>query len=289
MGKFREAPRPNYDYDVNRLVKQYERSLKDIQAELYSLFLTDFERAQILAVEENVTAIIRDLRRYGNNWASETIPKAAREGVASTIYSLDVTPSYAEALKIAKFNGLNKVLVEAIVADTQSDLLAVTDNVSRKTRSAVRKVTADVMRSKSTSGINGIQSLKESITKNLRNQLGSAADTAIIDAAGRRWKLNTYTEMLARTKSMEAHKESSVNEALGRGVEYGVISRHGATDACANWEGKIVALSPEGDGSYPYVGDLPRDEIFHPNCKHLISPVRRPDRLPDDLRELNDI
>lgn len=289
MNGFKEAPRPNYDYDVKRLVKQYERSLKDIQSELNSLFLTDFERAQIVAVEENIRKILKDLRRFGDGWAKETIPKAAREGVASTIYSLDLTPTFSEALKIAKFNGLNKELVEAIVADTQSDLLAVTENVSRRTRSTVRKVTSEVMRSKSTAGVNGIQSLKESITKNLRKQLGSAADTAIIDAAGRRWKLGTYTEMLARTKSMEAHKESSINEALGRGVEYGVISRHGATDACAKWEGRIIALSPDGDGQFPYVGDLPRDEIFHPNCKHLISPVRRPDRLPEDLRELNDV
>ena len=286
---YREAPRPNYDYDVRQLTREYERALRSVQAELNSLFLTDFERAQIVAVEENIRIIIRDLNRYGADWAKQAITKSATDGVASTIYSLGLTDTFEEALKIARFNSLNKPLVEAIIADLQSDLLAVTQNVERKTRAAVRQVTADLMRSKVASGINGTQSLQQALTKGLRDKLGSAADTAIVDAAGRRWKLKTYTEMLARTKMMEAHKEATVNEALGRDVMYGVISRHGATDACAKWEGRVVALMHGAPGNYPHIDDLPRKEIFHPCCKHLVTPVRRLDRLPADLRDMNDI
>lgn len=284
---FREAPRPNYDYDVDKLVKAYERSLREIQAELNSLLLTDFARAQIITIEENIRKILADLAKYGNAWVNEVIPKAFNEGIATTIYSLGLADTFTDALKITKFNGLNKTLVEAMIADTQADLLAVTENVSRQTRRAVRQVSAEVMRAKASTGVNSIQSLQDEITKGLRQRLGKAADSAIIDAAGRRWRLRTYTEMLARTKSMEAHKESSINEALEREVLYGVISRHGATDACRHWEGKIVKLDPNAPGNYPYVGDLPRNEIFHPNCKHLISPVRRLDRLPSDIQELN--
>lgn len=285
----REAPRPNYDYDVQRLTREYERALRYIQAELNTLILSDFERAQIVAVEENIKLILRDLNRYGSDWARQTITQSAREGVASTIYALHLTETFEEALKIARFSSLNKPLVEAIIADTQADLLAVTQNVSRKTRSAVRQATADVLRAKTSAGINGTQSLQQALTKEIRKQLGSAADTAIVDAAGRRWKLKTYTEMLARTKTMEAHKEASINEALDRDVQYGVISRHGATDACRNWEGRIVAFSPDAPGGFPYIGDLSRNEIFHPNCKHIVTAVRRPDRLPADIREVNGI
>lgn len=289
MRDFREAPRPNYDYDVTRLTQEYEKALRGIQAELNSLFLTDFERAQIVAVEENIRSILRDLRRYGNDWAKVAVTKSATNGVATTIYALGLTNTFEDALKIAKFNGVNKRLVEAIIADTQADLLAVTDNVSRKTRAAVRQVSADVLRGKSTAGINGTQSLQQAVTKGLREKLGNAADTAIVDAAGRRWKLKTYTEMLARTKMMEAHKEATVNEALSEDVQYAVISRHRASDACAKWEGKVVALTWDAPGNYPILSELPRNEIFHPNCKHLVTPVRRPDRLPDDLQELNGI
>lgn len=289
MADFRQVPRPNYDRDVNRLVRTYERSLRDIQAELNTLFLTDFERAQILAVEANIKAILTDLRKYGNAWTSETMTKAARDGVASTIYSLGLTDTFEEALKIAKFNGVNRTLVDAIIADTQADLLAVTQNVERRTRAAVRQVTADVLREKAAAGVNGIQSIQQAITKGLRDKLGSAADSAIRDSAGRQWRLKPYAEMLARTKMMQAHLESSINEAIDRDVMYGVISRHGATDACRDWENRVIALVPNAPGGFPYYGDLPRDKIFHINCRHVITSVRRPDRLPDDIRKLNEI
>lgn len=287
--EFREVPRPNYDYDVKRLSREYEKALKAVQSELNSLFLTDFERAQIVAVELNIRAILRDLNTYGNTWATAAITKSARDGVAGAIFALHLTETLEEAQKIARFNALNKPLVEALVADTKADLLAVTQNVERKTRAAVRQVTAQVMREKSAAGINGARSLQQAMSRGLRDKLGQSADTAIVDSAGRRWKLKTYTEMLARTKMLEAHKEATRNEALSEGVQYGVISRHGAIDACRKWEGKVVAFSYDAPGNYPILDELPRNEIFHPNCKHLVSPVRRLDRLPADLLDLNGI
>lgn len=286
---FREAPRPNYDYDVRQLTREYEKALRSIQAELNTLFLTDFERAQIVAVEENIKAILRDLNRYGNAWATHAITKSATEGVASTIYALHLTETFEEALKIARFNSLNKPLVEAIIADTQADLLAVTQNVSRRTRATVRQVAADVLRAKTSAGINGTQSLQQAITKGLRDKLGSSADSSIIAANGARWKLKPYVEVVARTKMMQAHIEASRNEGIAQGAMYGVISRHGATDACSKWEGRIVAFTYDAPGNYPILDELPRSQIFHPNCKHVITPVRRPDRLPADLLDLNGI
>lgn len=285
----REAPRPNYDYDVKRLTSEYEKALKSIQAELNTLFLTEFERAQIVAVELNIREIIRELNGFGSAWAKASITKSATEGVASTLYSLGMTETFDEALKIARFNSINKSLVEAIIADTQADLLAVTQNVERKTRAAVRQVTADVLRAKTASGINGTQSLQQAITKGIRDKLGSAADSSIISSNGARWRLKPYVEMVTRTKMMEAHKEATINEALENDVQYAVISRHFAKDDCAKWEGRVVSLTYDAPGDYPFIDDLPSNEIFHPCCRHLLNPVRRPDRLPDDLRELNEI
>lgn len=289
MSKYREAPRPNYDYDVGKLVRAYEKSLKSIQGDLDTIFLSDFERTQIVAVEESIKRTLAELRMYGDEWAQVTITKSASEGVANTIYSLGLTDTYEEALKAARFNSINKPVVEAIIADTQSDLLAVTENVERRTRAGVRQATAEVLRTKAAEGVTGTQTLQKALTKDIRERLGSAADSAIIDAAGRKWKLSAYTEMLARTKTSEAHREATRNEAIARGTEYGVISRHGATDACALYEGKVIKLTADAPGNFPYVDNLPRNDIFHPNCKHVITPVRRPDRLPSDLKDINKI
>lgn len=273
-----EAPQPNYDYDVKRLVKAFEQALKDVQRELDALFLTDFERAQILAVEKSIRSILSDMTKYGDEWATVAMTAAATEGVASAIYALGLVSTFDEALKVVKFNMANKRLVDAAIADTQADILAVTQNIERQAKLAIRKATAEAMRYKLTRGINATQD----ISKEIRQRIVKATDVAIIDARGNRWKVGTYADMLARTKMMNAHREASINEALSEGSYYGRISRHNAKDACRKWEGKIVKLVADAPGDYPYIGDLPRKEIFHVNCKHLVTPLRDPSKYKGD-------
>lgn len=274
-----QIPTPEYDYDVKRLVKAYQDAIDRILQQLYRMDLSEFSRANQLAVLKSVGEIITELNEEASLFARESLEKAAKDGVVSAIVSLGVVETVAEAEAIVTFNRVNKTLVQAAIADTQADLLAVTQNVDKKVRSTVRKVSAEVMRNNLTQGINATATLRRDIVKELRAQLGESVNTGIIDSAGRRWRPTTYVDMLVRTKMMEAHKEATINEALGRDVKYGVISRHGAKDACRNWEGKVVKLTRDAEGDYPYVGDLPRKQIFHPFCKHLISPVRRPDRI----------
>ncbi|ASN68090.1 hypothetical protein 8F11_55 [uncultured Caudovirales phage] len=272
-----EAPQPNYDYDVTRLVKAYEQALKDVQSELNALFLTDFERAQIIAVEKTIRNILSDMTKYGDEWASVAMTAATTNGIASTIYTLGLASTYEDALKIVKFNTANKRLIDAAIADTQADLLAVTQNIERQAKLAIRKATAEAMRHNLTRGINATQDL----SKEIRQRIVKATDVAIIDARGHKWRLSTYTDMLAREKMKQAHQEASINEALSEGSLYGRISRHGAKDACRKYEGKIVKLVADAPGDYPYIGDLPRNEIFHPNCKHLVTPLRDPSKYKE--------
>ena len=281
----REAPRPNYDYDVNRVVKAYERAVKDVHAELNSLFLTDFERAQIVAIEEDMRGILTELKRYGNEWSSVAITKSATNGVAATLYALELTETYEEALAIAKFNGTNKRLVATAIADTQADLLAMTQNIERQAKLAIRRATAEAMRSQLTQGINGSRSLSSAI----RKQITQATDVAILDSRNRRWKVGHYADMIARTKMLEAHREASINEALAEEAYYGVISRHGATDACRGYEGKIVKLVAGAPGDFEYIGDIPRNRLFHPACKHTVSALRDPSRTSVEIRGINGI
>lgn len=273
-----QAPEPTFERDIKRLTKAYEGALKDVQAELNSLFLTDFKRAQIIASEKQIKAILSDIRTYGDEWSEQTMTHAAREGVAATIYALGATDTIAEARKLAQFNQANRRLIDASIADTQADLLAVTQNVERQAKIAIRKAVADATRYKLTQGSNATQE----ISREIRKRIVAATDVAIIDARGRRWKVATYADMIARTKALEAHREASINEALSEGSLYGRISRHGATDLCRNWESKIIKLSPDAPGNYPYVGDLPRSEIFHVNCRHIISPLRDPSKYEEN-------
>lgn len=269
---------PTYDYEVDRLVSAYKDAIARIKAELERLDLAGLSRANSTAALAEVARILASLNEESAAWVTENIPIAARDGVVRALVSLSVVDTVAEAEAIAKFNRINANMVAAVVADTQADLLAVTQNVDRKVRAAVRQAVAESQRANMAAGINGRRTINRDTLAAMRKSLGDAVNTGIIDAARRRWKPEVYVDMVTRTKMLEAHKEATINEALGRDVQYGRISRHGATDACAKWEGRIVKLTPEAAGDYPYIGDLPRREIFHPNCKHLVSPIRNPER-----------
>jgi Phage minor capsid protein 2 len=289
MAEFKEIPTPSYEYEIGQLVEYYKRAIDDILRELNSVDLTDFQRANAQVVLADIADILAELDENAVAWVEENIPKAALDGVAGAIMALGVAETLDEARTIAKFNRLNRELVKAVVADTQSDLLAVTQNVNRKVKAAIRQAVAESMRANMTRGINGRHTISTVIVTDMRKRLGDAVNTGIIDAAGRRWRPEVYADMVVRTKMMLAHKEATRNEAISRGAYYGVISSHNAIDACRNWEGKIVKLTPDAPGDFPYIDDLPRREIFHPNCRHIITPVRRVDRLPDDIKQRNNI
>ncbi|WP_342540055.1 phage minor capsid protein [Heyndrickxia sp. FSL K6-6286] len=273
-----QPPKPNYDYEVNRLVGAYEKAIEEILRELNRLDLNNFSRANQLATLKSIGEILNELNVEAGELARASIEKAVKDGIISAIMSLGIAETVQAAETLVKFNRINKELVAAAVADTQSDLLAVTRNVDNKVRATVRRVSAEVLRSNLTKGVNATQSLRRDITAELRKQLGESVNTGIIDAAGRRWRPSKYVNVLVRTKMMEAHKESTINEALSRDVMYGVISRHGAKDACGKWEGKVVKLTPDAPGNYVYINDIPRNELFHPCCRHTVSPIRNPER-----------
>ena len=282
---FREIPHPEFERDIARLTKAYEKALKEVQAELNSLFLTDFERAQIIATEKQIQQILADLNEFSDEWASASIERAALVGIAGTIYALNLVDTYKEAEQIAKFSRVNKRLIDAAIADTQADLLAVTQNVNRQAKVAIRKATAEAMRAQLAKGVNATDNLSKAI----RDRIVKATDVAIIDRAGRRWSVKSYSEMLAREKMKQAHQEASINEALSEGAYYGVISSHGAKDKCRLWESKVVKLVPEAPGDFPYLYDIPKTEFNHVGCKHVITGIRRLDRLPDNVKKKNGI
>ncbi|CAH0304856.1 phage minor capsid protein [Priestia megaterium] len=275
----RELPPPNYEYEISKLVNAYKQAMLDIQRELQRIDLNDFQRATATATLQSIADIIAQLDETTSVWIQTNVPVAVNDGIVRSIIALEIVNTVAEAEAIVKFSRLNSDLVKAVVADTQDDLLQVTQNVNRKVRTTIRQVTAEVLRANTTKGINGTSALTSDLVANLRKQLGSAVETGIIDASRRRWKPEVYAEMVVRTKMLQAHKEATINDGISRGANYGVISSHGAKDACRNWEGKIVKLTPAAEGDYPYIGDLPNREIFHPNCKHVVSPVKRPDRV----------
>ncbi len=286
---FREIPPPNYDYNVKKITDAYKKAIRDIQRELSSLPVVDLRQAHVRATLANVSKILSGINKECEAWVNENIPIAARDGVARTLVSLGEVKTLEEALTILKFNRMNKAMVDAVIADTYADLLAVTQNVDRKTRAVLRKAVSVSMRAYMSTGVMGRKTINADTLKQIQNTLDSATSTGIIDAAGRRWKPEVYVDMVTRTKLMQTHIEATTNEAIAREAYYGVVSSHNARDACRHVEGAIVKLTPDAPGDYPTIDELQMQSvIFHPGCRHVISPTRDVDLLPDKVRSKAD-
>lgn len=269
-------PRPNYDRDVNKIIAEYRKALRSIQAEMALTLSSDkIRRSMLTSFEKQLTNIIGELESEVLTLSSDLIHKTATDGVAQTMYGLGYAKTLNEAKKYVRFGTLNKPLIEAVISDTQTDLLAVTDNISRHTRRTMRNAIGTAMREQYASG----GGRGRDVAKAVMDELAKESNIAIIDAAGRKWKTETYVKMAVQTNAMNAHREASINSGLEEGAYYGVISSHGAIDACANYEGKVVAMAPQyATDEIPYVEDLPRSSIFHPFCKHIVTSVFNPDR-----------
>lgn len=266
--------------DLEQLIKEllaiYSVSLEEIRAILLELGIADSSKINAKDYSDLIQAVLDDLTQKTDTWAEKAIMFSVLYGIAQTAFSLGKHKTLEAAFKEVSGKELPKAhynYLQSAIEDTQADLLAVTNNVSRKTKALVRQVVAETLRKQFIKGDTSPRQSQKLLDTALRAQLKEASDSIIVDAAGRKWQLKNYVEVVARTKNMIVARDASINEGLSRQVYYGRISKHGATDACRNWEGKIVKLVRDAPGDFPYIGDIPNRELFHPNCKHTVSPI----------------
>jgi hypothetical protein len=282
----REVPQPNYKHDIDKLVDYYKRAMLEIKRELERTDITEFSRAQSLAMLKKIEQRLKELDLFASEWIAAHIPQAAYDGTAAALVNLGLAATLVEAKQAIKFNHLNEKLVELYIADTQEDILAVTQNIKKRIRNTIREVAGEVMRAQMAKGVNGLTAQNRLILDGLRKKLGDTIETGIVDAARRRWAPHDYVEMLTSTKMLETYRQAQTNEAVSRGALYGIISFAGAKDACRFHEGRIIKLVPTAEGNYPTYDELKAsNQIFHPRCRHHFTVFRSIDRLPESVRK----
>lgn len=94
--------------------------------------------------------------------------------------------------------------------------------------------------------------------------------TGFVDAAERRWGLDVYARMVARTTTREAVTRGTVNRLEEHGLDLVTVSDHGTdTELCQEFEGNTYSLS----GDTPGYDVLEEEPPFHPNCQHVLTPA----------------
>jgi hypothetical protein len=95
--------------------------------------------------------------------------------------------------------------------------------------------------------------------------------TGRVDLGGRRWQLDVYAEMVARTTTREAMSLGTDRRMRELGEELVTISAHAdACIICQPYQGNTYALPDLVVEGYDTIDQLPP---FHPNCRHVATPA----------------
>jgi len=275
----REWPQPEYDYNTRRLVAIYREGIQAIKTQLDEMLMQgELDDARFLAqMMAQYEQIVSQLNSDASQWVQDVLTDVYQNGVENGAFASGVSEAVVANISLSR---PHRLMANAFIADTQSDLLKMTQYVDSQVRTAVQSAVGQTIRSRIARGDNNVGVIKRDILRDLRKQFAEAADTVIIDKLGRRWTAERYADMIAYTKQKDAHDEATRIEALDRGVEYGLIVGPSATDACKYHVGRIVRLTDAGDDQYMTLDELKAsNQIFHPKCRHRVVPYANPDNL----------
>jgi hypothetical protein len=291
-----DLPLPTYNREVNELVRIYKNAILEVIAILEQLSTRgaekDISRAQMNAVLAQLAVLLGEVDRGAEAWVKERIKEAFIGGQVEALVTLGEAKTLEEARSMiagATMSALAMETIDAMTADTFEDLLYANNKMKQSTIKMVRAVVAEQMKMKAAEGM-GRNTTRKAIVKalnkkDIRDRFNVEGNVAIVDKAGRRWKLETYAEMVTRTKMLQAHTEGTRVEALERGVDLAIISSHNAKDACRKFEGQIISLNGLTEGFPTYDELRSSNLIFHPNCRHKVTPIRDINLLPEAVRK----
>ena len=291
-----DLPVPEYKTEINEIKRIYKDAVDETINAIEGLSThgrnREITNAQMNAIIAQLGNRLSEIDKRGKRWVEDRITQAFADGRIETLLSLDEAPNMAEAraaLAAAPTTALLDQTLNALIEDTFEDLMYANNKMKRETIKMVRNVTSEQMK------LNAAQNMGRNTTRNsvvealtkkgLRSRFNEEGNIAIIDNAGRRWKLETYAEMVTRTKMSQAHVEGTRVEAMERDVDLAIISSHGAIDACSYYEGMVISMNGTTEG-FPSYDELRRSNlIFHPNCRHKVTPIRDISLLPESVRQ----
>jgi len=253
------------EQQLARLTKTYEQAYKDIYSTIAGA--TKFNQIRRKQILGNIQAILTNLGSNTKGFIEKTIPAYYKEGADISIKQL-ISIKAPIDIKTG-FNKIHKEAIAALVDDTAKAFAGSISGVNRSAQALMSQVTKETLTQQLATGQISGEATK-TIQKSLIGTLQQEGLDALIDKGGHKWTLDRYTEMLIRTKAVEARNTGLTNRLVENGYDLVQVSSHGAIDECADWEGEILSLTGETSG-YDTVADAEEGGLFHPNCRHAIN------------------
>lgn len=272
-----------YKPNNRKIVELYEKAIKEITEKLTEAYSVG-SLSSSKKIKDQTTVLLQiyarlnELNDLVEPELNDLIEQKYKHAMANFLVETGQASSLKQAEISLQFGSHSIAKVEMMATDTMQDLLKATDNVKGSIKAIVQEIAAETLQLEYAKN-SGQYIMAEKLAENLSAELISErvreqGFTGIIDKAGKKWDIDTYAEMVTRTKLEQVDSEVTRIQGLENGIDLAVISSHGATDACANWEGVVISLNGLTEGFITYSEVKATNECFHPRCQHQLRPLR---------------
>lgn len=254
------------DKQVAVLAKFYKRAYKKILSEIEGA--TDFGIYNRKAILSQIEVTLKQLGVDVQAFIDYEIPHNYKVGADQAVRQLN---SFGGGVVVDQgFNLIHQEAINALLDDTAKAFGESINGVRRHTQALLGNVVKEEIKLRMVEGVLSGESTRE-IKKYIVSLFKEEGLIALTDRAGKTWQLDTYTEMLIRTKSVEARNTGLINRSLENDNDLVQVSDHsGECELCRPWEGKILSITGRTKG-YPTLLEAQTSGLFHPNCRHAIN------------------
>jgi len=254
--------------NIAKLTALFKTAYKKIVDEIKGA--TDFGIANRKAILAQIKTILTALGTDVDDFLKKEMPDYYKQGADFAVKQLEKID--AEVAVSTGFNRVHRDAILALVDDTSRAFGESISGVYRSTNLLLSKAVREQLTQQMALGKIKGEALR-TVKNNIVGILESKGLSALVDKSGKTWQLDTYSEMLIRTKAVEARNRGMANRMVENDYDLVQVSKHGADDVCGEWEGKILSVSGKTPG-YDTVADAEAAGLFHPNCKHAINALR---------------
>lgn len=245
------------DDEVGRLFQLYSDAEVEILEEINRGLLKGNNINYLQGMLQNVQAILSDLLAGSRTWCEQAIPRVYLEGAKAADEQMKAMGTEVKVGFAAIHQQAAQVLAESAY-DRFDDMVSF---IGRRVDDIYRTLALENVKG----SVIGYKTWQQ-VAKNYREQLAEQGITAFKDIKGRKWNMRTYTEMVARTSTMEAHLQGTAIRLQEHGHDLVKVSTHvGACEKCAPWQGKVLSLSGKTEG-HPTLQEAKNAGLMHPNC-----------------------
>jgi hypothetical protein len=294
---------------IERFIEAQQRRLVNLYQDAYQEVVRRLARQKLYGMStEHSDALLRDIERTlirldaeAESWLKDTFPDVYRDSSDQTL--VDLSRRYHVEGLSGSFAQVHNDAVRRLMEDTFRDIAAATQNVTKELKQAIRDAARGIFRLGELTGETRVE-----MTKRLVGQLAAKGFTAeydargryirladyesrlsyerfaelmmenhwvgFVDAAGRRWDLLNYSEMLTRTKIRETVSRGTEDRLAANGLDLvQIVGPTLVVDWCGEYRGKVFSISGNST-EFPPLSSCPNGGTpFHPRCKDNEAPV----------------